>query len=378
MIMNVLSIGTDRKLFQVESAVSARTLLYGKKIGRLSMVVFSLKSHNLKTTTLSPEVIVYPTNSSNRLMYIFDAIRIGKEIVLKEKFVRGDSVVTCQDPFECGFVGWRIAQYFKLPLHLQLHTDFLSPYFKTSVLQRVRVVIGKFLLPRASGVRVVSDRIKESLKEHFVVLKQPAQVLPIRISAPEEVVAGEQISFSQFSFSIFMASRLEPEKRIGDALVAFSAVLKQFPKAGLLIAGSGSQEMLLRHKAQSLGIYDSVVFLGWVENISPYIRSSQVFLSTSEYEGYGMSIVEAGLMGVPVVSTSVGIAGELLVDGKNSYVCPVGDTMCITRSLTDLLAHNEKRHVLSMALREDVLKHIPSLDSYVDAYVSGLHNSLTH
>ncbi|MCX6703310.1 MAG: glycosyltransferase [Candidatus Zambryskibacteria bacterium] len=375
-MIQVLSIGTDRKMFEEKSAVSLRAMLYGKKAGHMSVIVFSLASLGLSKKVLSPEVTVYPTNSSSRLGYVFDAIRIGKEIIKNEKFVRGQSVVTCQDPFECGLVGWRISRYFRLPLHLQLHTDFLSPYFKTSFLQTLRVILGRFLLPRASGVRVVSKHIAESLVRNNIHLKHNPDVLPIRVSIKPDEVQKIPDFFPQFNFVILVASRLEKEKRIQDAINAFASVVKQFPKAGLLIAGSGSQESALKSQVSSLGLSSSVVFLGWVESVASYIKSADVFLSTSEYEGYGMSVVEAGLLGTPVVTTKVGLAGEILIDKVNSFVCPVGDTLCITRSLVELIAHNEKRNILSQALQSDVRKTIPTEESYVDAFVHSFQKTL--
>jgi glycosyltransferase involved in cell wall biosynthesis len=101
-----------------------------------------------------------------------------------------------------------------------------------------------------------------------------------------------------------------------------------------------------------------------------------VFLSTSEYEGYGMSVIEAGLAGVPVVTTDVGIAGEILVDGKNSYIVSVGDIMGVAARISDLIVHNEKRSLLRDALRDDIAALIPSAETYVDAYVAGITETL--
>ncbi len=375
--MHILSIGSDRKLFDSGSPVALRTISYGKKLGSLSVIVFSLKSHSLKPLKLSPEVTVYPTASSSRLRYIFDAIRLGKEVVIKEKFVRGESIVTCQDPFESGFVGWRIARNFRFPLHLQVHTDFLSPYFKTGILQRIRVVLGKFLLPKADRVRVVSKRIASSFKNHGIVLTHEAQMLPIRITAPiVNVPQVKSTQFPEFKFIILMLSRLEKEKRIKDALTAFKEIKDSHPHTGLLIAGEGKEMETLKKYAEDLGVSDSVRFLGWVADPSELFSSADVFLSTSEYEGYGMSVIEAGLRGVPVVTTNVGVAGEILVDGRNSYIVSVGDIMSITRRIIDLIVHNEKRSALSMALREDVHALIPFQESYEDMYVAGLKETL--
>lgn len=376
-MMHILSIGSDRKLFDQNSVVAARTIEYGKRLGHLSIIVFSLRSHSLTQVQLSPEVTVYPTNSKNRFMYVFDCIRIGKEVVTKEKFVKGESVVTCQDPFESGLVGWRIARHFHFPLHLQVHTDFLSPYFKTGMLQHIRVILGKFLLRKAQGVRVVSKRIVDSLKKNNIVLRCEPQILPIRVTLPAPKAPDlKPAPFPEFKFTVFMMSRLEKEKRIQDALTSFKAVLHAYPHTGLIIAGDGSQKATLQKFAHDLGITKSVRFLGWVSDTADLFAAADVFLSTSEYEGYGMSVIEAGLFGVPVVTTDVGVAGEVLVDCRNSYIVSVGDTMGVAARIIDLITHNQMRSVLSQALREDIAVLMPSPEAYIDAYVRGLEETV--
>lgn len=378
--MHVLSIGSDRKLFDAQSAVSARMVEYGKKLGSIHAIVFTLTSQGFSKTKLSEEVTIYPTQSNSRIGYIFDAIRIGKEIIVTEKFVRGDSVITCQDPFESGFVGWRIASKFRLPLHLQIHTDFLSPYFKTSLLQRIRVMLASFLLPKAAGVRVVSKRIASALSQAGIRLSRAPQVLPIRIVIPSYIdYRAEKIKlFPEFTFTTVMVSRLEKEKRIEDALRAHKAIVSVYPHAGLVIAGDGSQMTFLKKYATDLGITESVRFLGWSDDVPKIISGADVFLSVSEYEGYGMSMIEAGLLGVPVVTTDVGIAGDVLVNGKNSYICPVGDVACITHAISELLTQNSKRHELAMTLQKDIISIIPTQDYYVDTYVQGLRDILVN
>ncbi len=375
--MHVLTIGSDRKLFDAQSAVSARMVAYGKKIGALHVVVFTNAAQGYTKMKLSDEVTIYPTHSLSRWLYVFDAIRLGKQIVTGEKFVRGDSVITCQDPFECGLVGWRIASKFRLPLHLQIHTDFLSPYFRTSLLQSIRIMLGRFLLPKASGVRVVSQRIASSIQRAGIHLKHTPSVLPIRVDVAKPLPSKTaQGIFPSFTFTIAIVSRLEKEKRIEDALEVFKKVCDVYPKSGLVIAGDGSQRSHLEAYASRIGIAGNVRFVGWVDDVSMFIASADLFLSVSEYEGYGMSMIEAGLSGVPVVTTDVGIAHEVIVHNKNGLVCPVGDRACLARSIIELIAHNEKRHEFGSALRDDIERTIPSLDEYVDMYVKDLRDIL--
>ncbi len=382
--MKVLSIGTDRKLFEKNSAVAMRTLDYGKLMDSLHIIVFSTKKQNLMKTAISENVIVYSTNSSSRWFFIFDAISLGKKIIKENKFVRGDSVITCQDPFECGFVGWRLARYFRLSLHLQIHTDFLSPYFKNSFLQSLRVFTARFLIPRADFVRVVSLRIAESLKEAGIKLKHPARILPIRIDVesiisqnPKNENSDLKKMFPQFKFIILSAGRLTEEKCFSDALSAFFDVVKSYPHAGLVIAGDGPFRQKLLKKIEKLGLSDKVVLLGFREDIFSLMKSANMFLSVSEYEGYGMSLIEAGLAHLPVLSTDVGVSGEILVHLKNSYICPVGDIACISEGIKTLIGNNSLRYMMAQVLLEDIESRIGTREEYVESYTALLKEA-TH
>jgi glycosyltransferase involved in cell wall biosynthesis len=67
----------------------------------------------------------------------------------------------------------------------------------------------------------------------------------------------------------------------------------------------------LRALSRSLGIEKQVVFAGWVNNLMAYYGIADVVLCTSQYEGYGLALVEAHQAGRPIVSTDVGVAREL-------------------------------------------------------------------
>jgi len=381
--MKVLSIGKDKNLdiFKTGSAVAERNIAYGKSLGEVHIIVFGLKSSRLSSQKISDEVSVYSTQSSSRWFYVFDAIRLGKNIILDNKFVRGEAVVTCQDPFECGFVGWRITQHFRLPLHLQVHTDFLSPYFTSTFFQKFRVWWGKFLLPRAAGVRVVSERISDSITTHGIRLKRPAVVLPIRVDTVVRTVTPEHDLhklYPQFKFIILIASRLTTEKRIPDALQAFAEVLQSYAFAGLVIAGSGPEKSSLENHARMLGIGKSVIFLGWQDDITQLMQSADAFLSTSEFEGYGMSMMQAGLAGTPVVSTDVGIAGSILRDNETALVCPVGDVQCIAGKIIQFIHDSALGTRLSQNLKDEVVKGIPSEEQYVIDYAKDLQSIVLH
>ncbi len=298
--MKLLMISTDRKIFEKASAVALRQIEYARKYEEVHIIVFSNK--NFSETVLGSNIWVYPTRSVSKFFYAFDAIRLGKFIMKNKKIDN----ITCQDPFETGLVGALLKKDTRL--ELQVHTDIGSPYFQKS--NRIRTLISKYTLKRADHIRVVSERIKKYLGNGENIEVRPIAVDTEKIkNAP--IMTDLRKKYPQFSKIVLMASRLEKEKNIGMALQAFKMVLEKVPSAGLVIVGSGSEDVELKRKAEELNIERSVIFEGWQNDMVSYYKTCDCFLVTSWYEGYGMTLVEAQAAGSKIVSTDVGVAREV-------------------------------------------------------------------
>lgn len=233
--MKVLMISTDRKIFEEGSAVRARMVDYAGLFERLEIVVFAKKGDGFSPTEIASNCRAYPTNSLSSFSYICGAIRLGKRVLNNND---RDWVITCQDPFETGLAGWRLAKKFGAKLNLQVHTDLMSPHFKRQYFKnRVRAWLASWLLPKADCVRVVSERIKKSLSN--IALKKSPTVLPLFLGTNEVSTSDFDLhqKYPQFDFILLMASRLTPEKNIKLALSVMTEVVKRFPNLGLIIAG---------------------------------------------------------------------------------------------------------------------------------------------
>lgn len=306
--MKIISIGSDRDLFREGSEVRKRQLIFAQKHKRVEIIVFALRKLGLAAADLSPVLRIIPTNSRSRWLYIFDAIRIGRALSAAD-------LITAQDPFESGLAAWRIAKLTGAKLELQIHTDFMNPYFaKQSFLNVLRVFIARRLLPRADYIRTVSQRIKDSLSLGDWRLKSEPTVQPVNVDLEKfknaPVVHDLHKKYPRFDKIILMASRLTWEKNISLAIQAMAEVIKSCPLAGLVVVGSGPLEAELKRKVKSLRLSDSVVFEDWTDDLPAYYKSADLFLLTSFYEGYGRTILEARAAGCPVVSTDVGVARE--------------------------------------------------------------------
>lgn len=362
--LKVLMVGSDRKLFEEGSAVSERIKEYGKLVDELHIIVFAKKSLGLKDRQISSNVWVYPTDSISRWFYVSDGARLGKKIVSEKNFVRGGSVITAQDPFECGLAALRVKKKWRLPLEVQLHTNPFSKYF-SGVLNFLRKIIAKRVLRNADGVRVVSEQLKQQVSSYN--LKAQISVLPIFVDKEKtlsEEPAQDLRSRFGWNFILVSVARLSPEKDHSTALYALAEVRKKLPGAGMIFVGSGSEEGKLKSLAKRLRVLDHVHFAGWQKDPVSYMKGSSALIQTSRFEGYGMAVVEAGLSGLPVITTPVGIAQEM-EDGREALICPVGDSKAFAEAVLRLSGDNQLRELLKANMAGFIKDKLPSKEGYL-------------
>ncbi|MFA6307040.1 MAG: glycosyltransferase family 4 protein [Patescibacteria group bacterium] len=362
--MNLLVINLDKAIFSENSASLARLKEYSRLADKISVIVWT--KNKFAPIVYENKLFVYPTNSCCRLFYFFDSFRLAKKIIARDKI----DLLFTQDPFETGLAGWLIAKINKIKLQLQIHTDLFSPYFRRqSLANRFRVMLAEFLISRADGFRVVSGRIKNSLIRRGVK-EDKIFVLPIFTEVEKFIAApaGDNLKnkYPQFEKIILMASRLSREKNIGLAVKAMAEVIKKYPRAGLIIAGAGKERKFLKKIGRKF-LGGNIAFEPWAGDLASYYKSADVFLLSSNYEGWGMSIVEALAAGCPIVMTDVGCAGELVRDGENGLVVPVGDSQALANAIKKILSdENSRRNFKAAGLA--AVKSLPGKQEYLNGY----------
>jgi glycosyltransferase involved in cell wall biosynthesis len=158
-----------------------------------------------------------------------------------------------------------------------------------------------------------------------------------------------------------IVANLRPIKRIADLIRAFATVHKRCPDAWLVVVGadgpsmrSGSVRAELEKLAQELGIESNVVFTGRVDDAAPYIARFTVAVLCSESEGLSNAILEYMSAGRPTVCTDAGGNPELVHDGVNGFLVPVGDVHALAAKLALLLTDRALARALGAAARQKV------------------------
>lgn len=136
---------------------------------------------------------------------------------------------------------------------------------------------------------------------------------------------------------IVSVGRLKSVKNFPLLLHAFAGL--QLPDARLMVVGSGEKEDELRCLAKELDIAERVVFAGFHPDPSPFYMTADLFVLTSDYEGFGNVIVEALACGTTVVCTDCPSGpAEILDNGRYGRLVPVGDVPALSAAMSDALA----------------------------------------
>ena len=106
-------------------------------------------------------------------------------------------------------------------------------------------------------------------------------------------------------FVVGNVGKLNPPKNHTFLLDIFKEILSRRDNAVLMIAGGGETEGALRQKCKDLGIEDSVIFLGMLDDTSDVLQAFDVFVFTSKFEGLGMVLIEAQAAGLECLSSDV-------------------------------------------------------------------------
>lgn len=330
-------LSTDVSILEVGSTVYNRMREYAGFVAELHIIVLCGKKSGVELH--DGNLHVYPTNSEKKIGRLISAYKKAAEIIETRDFSEADSLITCQDPFELGYVGVRLKNRFGIKVQLQIHTDFANKFFSAESLKnRFRVQLAWLNISHADGIRVVSDRILKSIleKSGINIDTKKISVLPIFVDL-EHIKNAELVDlkkiFPGFGFYIVMVSRLTHEKQVVWAAETIKKIRETHPEVALVIVGDGP----LRSELET---YNFVKIIGWAKDPSGYLKGADLFLNTSLYEGYGRTLIEAAASGVPIVTTDVGVAREVV--DTNGVIVPVADEAMLRTAIVSVVEKKNK------------------------------------
>jgi glycosyltransferase involved in cell wall biosynthesis len=218
---------------------------------------------------------------------------------------------------------------------------------------RIKSFMIKKLYPYADKIITVSLGVAKGLCRRFRVPKEKVVTIYNAIDIDKvQRMAEDDPSFEWYQDKavpvIIAVGSLAKAKAYPDLLAAFSVVRKNV-SCRLVILGVGELEQELKQLVDELGVSTDVAFCGFQKNPFSFMAHSKIFVLSSHWEGLSNVIIEAMGCGVPVISTNCCGSNEIITDGVNGLLVPVGDTEVMAKTILKLLKDEPLRNRLAEA-----------------------------
>lgn len=197
---------------------------------------------------------------------------------------------------------------------------------------RMMHMLANLLFPYADGIVLQTERAKYFFNKK---IQRKAVILPNSLN-PDFIKPRYE---GERDKRIVSVGRLDANKNHEMMIRAFSEIKDKYPEYTLTIYGEGELRHFLEDLVQQLGISERVFLPGVIPDVAKQIERAALFLLTSYSEGVSNALIEALASGLPVISTDVPSGGtvELITDGTNGLIIPVGDTQALVKAMDRLL-----------------------------------------
>lgn len=188
--------------------------------------------------------------------------------------------------------------------------------------------------------------VSEEIREGLVNLKiKPEKIVVIRNGVDMNKIEAAskmqkfQIGVDEDDFLIGSVGRLEYQKGFDLLIHGFCEFQKKVAKAKLLIIGSGSRECELKRMTQKLAIGDKVVFFPYVENPYPYLKTLDLFVLSSRWEGLANTLLEAMACRCPILASDCEGTRDAIENGVTGMMYRSYDIQQMTWLMGDCLQY---------------------------------------
>ncbi len=298
------------------------------------------------------------------LSYVPAAIKRGKALMQTERF----DVINTHFAVPTGPVGDALARHAGIPNILSVHggdlydpSKFMSPH-RHWILRRLI----RGLLTRADRVVGQSKNTNDNVGTFYTKDVEPVLV-PLGIERPTINPAKRRdYDLSDDDVLLVTVGRLVARKGLTQMVELMQGLTEH--RAKLLVIGTGPEEATLKAEAAERGVEEHVLFLGGLSDQEKFdvLGMSDLYVSSSQHEGFGLVFLEGMAAGLPVICYDHGGQTDFLVDGETGYLVRLNDKETLARRIRDLVIDAALRQKIADNNRTLVERYF--IESMAEAY----------
>ncbi len=321
-------------LFSKESKAGLGTffnnLSYLGLVYDLSLTLFKRETSFSKTINLNTTYIDsdYPSGFNFSTIKIFKYI---SNVVRTALIIRNSKpeIVCCNDTYSALVILPLRFVFPRLAIVVIVHIDLLQTinYKKGRLFKLLLMSVYGFLLHFSSKLIFVSQGTKKEYKKRFNLKKDQLRTIYYGIKLPNKTLKT-RVYKTKNKWKLISIGRFEHQKDFQTIIKAVKILIEKY-NIELTLVGEGGQKKHLIKLAKQLGITKNIIFAGWKTQAEVYkvMRSHDVFIFSSNYETFGLTIIEALALGIPVISTNTEYGpAESLNNGEFGILVPVGNS----------------------------------------------------
>lgn len=324
--------GAERVLSELANAWCAQGY-------QISLITLSREDER-SLYTLDSRVKLFPLNQSSLqetslLQRLKNIVRRIFVLRMTLKSVKPDAIISFIDVMNITTL--LASRFLKIPVIVSERTH--PAYYKLPYPYKI---LRRLMYPYAD--KVISQT--NSASNYFSALSLSKKaVIPNSVSIP--VRQKKQDDILKPVHHIVSVGRLCPNKGFQILIRAFSKVLGRNPNLKLTIYGEGEMRTNLEELIQELNLVNTVFLPGTIPDIQSALMSADLFVFPSYYEGFPNAVCEALAMGLPVIASNCSGTIDIIQDGVEGRLFPVGDVDALADVIQELLADAPARVKLS-------------------------------
>lgn len=249
-----------------------------------------------------------------------------------------------------------------LPFVISRHN--IEHFFPSDKL-RISSILSRIITRRASLVIAISNAVASFLESNNEVSRFSnikCVHYGYQIDLGETIETESQIKYILEHRNVLIGTiaRLVPQKDLFTLLNAFKSVTSEFPDSTLVIVGDGWQKDELVHHARLLGIINQTSFISSTKSRLEILRSLDVFVLTSRYEGFGLVLLEAMQANIPIVAAENTAILEVMGERFIGLFSTGSSKECADKILYSLRLGPQNRKILHQYYTDNLQRFSPS------------------